>query len=62
MELELDDKDENEIKLFAENLGEIPPNTALMIISSGERRIELNLSASLTNNAVVVFRKLKKPS
>jgi hypothetical protein len=59
MELELDDKEDNEIKLFAENLGEIPPNTALMIITVGDKRIELNLSASLTNNAVVVFRKKK---
>jgi hypothetical protein len=60
MELELDDKDENELKLFADNLGEIPPNTALMIVTCGNKRIEVNLSASLGNNAVVIFRKMKK--
>jgi len=59
MELELDDKEDNELKLFAENLGEIPPNTALMIVTVNGKRIELNLSASLSNNAVVVFRKKK---
>ena len=59
MELELDDKEDNELKLFAENLGEIPPNTALMIVTVNDKRIELNLSASLSNNAVVVFRKKK---
>jgi hypothetical protein len=60
MELELDDKEENELKLFADNLGEIPPNTALMIVTCGNKRIEVNLSASLGNNAVVIFRKMKK--
>lgn len=62
MELELDDMEENEIKLFAENLGEIPPNTALMIVMVNGKRIELNLSASLDNNAVVIFRKKRRSS
>ena len=54
--LELDDSQtRHEIILFAENLGSIPPNTALIVITAGEKRYELFASASLTENAVLVF-------
>jgi N-acetylmuramoyl-L-alanine amidase len=45
----------NELVLFAENLGNIPPNTALMIINDGSSRHEVRLSADLKNNASVRF-------
>lgn len=45
----------HEIVLFAENLGSIPPNTALIIITAGDKRYELFASASLQQNAVLVF-------
>ena len=45
----------HEITLFAENLGSIPPNTALVVITAGEKRYELFASASLQENAVLVF-------
>lgn len=45
----------NELILFAENLGNIPPNTALMIINDGPNRHEVRLSADLKNNAEVKF-------
>ena len=45
----------NELVLFAENLGTIPPNTALMIITDGATRHEIRLSADLKNNASVRF-------
>ncbi len=45
----------HEIILFAENLGSIPPNTALIVVTAGEKRYELFSSASLTENAVLVF-------
>ena len=47
----------NEISMFAENLGRIPPNTAVAIIYAGGQRYELNLSSSLMTNATVRFRK-----
>lgn len=54
--LVLDDKQtRHEIILFAENLGSIPPNTALIVITAGEKRYELFASASLEENAVLVF-------
>jgi N-acetylmuramoyl-L-alanine amidase len=45
----------NELVLFADNLGTIPPNTALMIITDGKTRHEVRLSADLKNNALVKF-------
>ncbi len=54
--LELDEKQtRHEIILFAENLGSIPPNTALIVIYAGKKRYELFSSASLEENAVLVF-------
>ena len=54
--LELDEKQtRHEIVLFAENLGSIPPNTALIVITAGNKRYELFASASLEENAVLVF-------
>ncbi|MGB4844684.1 MAG: hypothetical protein WBP16_09475 [Ferruginibacter sp.] len=54
--LELDPRQtRHEITLFAENLGSIPPNTALIVITAGEKRYELFASASLEENAVLVF-------
>ena len=54
--LELDEKQtRHEIILFAENLGSIPPNTALIVIYAGDKRYELFSSASLEENAVLVF-------
>jgi hypothetical protein len=45
----------HEITLFAENLGSIPPNTALVVVKAGDKRYELFASASLTENAVISF-------
>ena len=54
--LELDENQtRHEIILFAENLGSIPPNTALIVIYAGDKRYELFSSASLEENAVLVF-------
>ena len=52
----------NELVLYADNLGSIPPNTALMIITDGVSRYEVRLSADLKNNASVRFEfKSQKP-
>jgi len=45
----------HKIKLVAENLGAIPPNTALMIITTSKNRYELRLSSDLQKNALVEF-------
>ncbi len=54
LEVELDENaTSHEITLYAENLGSIPPNTALVVIIAGDKRHELHSSSSLTENAVL---------
>jgi hypothetical protein len=53
-------KEVNEITMFADNLGSIPPNTALMIITDGRHRHEVRLSSSLQKNATVRIRRRGK--
>lgn len=50
----------NEISMLAENLGSIPPNTALCVIYAGTQRFELSLSSSFIKNAAIRFRKKAK--
>lgn len=49
-----------EITMYAENLGLYPPNTALMIITDGDKRHEVFLSSSLTQNASVRIKRKKR--
>jgi hypothetical protein len=46
---------EQEVIMVGENLGEIPPNTALMIINAGEKRYQLYLTSDEQKNAMVRF-------
>ncbi len=43
----------HEIEMVAENLGSIPPNTAILIITAGTNRHQLSLSSSETKSARV---------
>lgn len=45
----------NELTMYAENLGEIPPNTALMIITDGEKRYEVRISSDLKKSGTIRF-------
>ncbi len=53
------DLDENIIEhtltMYAENLGSIPPNTALIVVTAGDKRYELRSKANLEENAVLIF-------
>lgn len=44
-----------EVEMVAENEGSIPPNTALLIITAGEKRYQLFLSSTQSKSAVVRF-------
>jgi len=46
---------EQEVIMVGENMGEIPPNTALMIINAGEKRYQLYLTSDEQKNAMVRF-------
>lgn len=50
----------HELSMFADNVGKFPPNTALMVISDRQKRYELYLSASLTQNASVRLRRPRR--
>jgi hypothetical protein len=43
------------LDLFAHNLGDIPPNTALIIITAGNKRYELRASYDLLTNARITI-------
>lgn len=53
-------KNSNEISMFAENLGLIPPNTALMVISDGINKFEVPVSSSLERSATISIKRKKK--
>jgi len=48
---------ENELLIYADNVGDIPPNTALMIVTEGDNRTEVRVSADTKKNGVVIFSK-----
>ncbi len=50
-------KEYSELSMFAENLGTIPPNTALMVLTDGKNRYEVFLSSSLTQNSTIRIRR-----
>jgi len=49
-------EDEHELTMVAENLGNIPPNTSLMIVEAGTQRFEVRITSTEQKNAVVKFR------
>lgn len=51
--------EENEITMFAENLGSIPPNTALMIVDDGKKQYPIRLSSSFEKNASIRIKRKK---
>lgn len=55
--LDLDeDITEHKLTMYAENLGGIPPNTALIVVTAGDKRYELRSKANLEENAVLIFQ------
>ena len=52
-------KEINEITMFADNLGSIPPNTALMLLYDGKKRYDIRLSSNLQKNATVRIKRKK---
>jgi hypothetical protein len=46
---------EQEITMVGENLGSIPPNTALLIVTAGAKRYKLFLTSTTQKNAMVRF-------
>ena len=51
----------NKLVMYAENLGSIPPNTALMIIYDGDKRYEVSVRSSLSSSGTVSFKLRSSP-
>lgn len=45
----------NELIMFAENLGRIAPNTALMVVTDGSNRYEIRITSDLEKSGVIRF-------
>jgi type IV secretory pathway VirB9-like protein len=41
--------------MYADNLGRIPPNTALMVITAGKKKYEIRLASTEQKTAAVKF-------
>ncbi len=52
-------KETSELVMVAENLGEIPPNTAYMIVYSGNERFDANLASTEETSATIRLVKSK---
>lgn len=51
----------HELVMVAENEGEIPPNTSLMIVKAGDKEYEVRITSTEQKNAVVTFKYEKSP-
>lgn len=54
-----EDNDYHELVMVADNEGEIPPNTSLMIVKAGDKEYKVNITSSLQKNATVTFKYVK---
>ncbi|MBS1513190.1 MAG: hypothetical protein JST86_20305 [Bacteroidetes bacterium] len=50
-----DSRPVNELVMYAENLGEIPPNTALMVVTDGDKRYEVRITSDLEKSGTIHF-------
>ena len=50
-----DNDDSNELIMYAENLGSIPPNTAVMIVTDGDKRYEIRIASDLKKSGAIRF-------
>ncbi|NCU03626.1 MAG: hypothetical protein GXC73_06515 [Chitinophagaceae bacterium] len=46
-----------QLTLFAENLGSIPPNTGLLVITTGNERYQVHFSATLNKSSSIMIRR-----
>jgi hypothetical protein len=50
---------ENILTMYADNLGTIPPNTALMVVTDGSKRFEVRIESDTEKSGSVVFKAAK---
>jgi hypothetical protein len=60
LKLNLDDVNNyHELVMVADNLGEIPPNTSLMVVNAGGKYYEVRITSNEQKNAVIIFKFVK---
>jgi hypothetical protein len=52
--------DSVKLVMYAESLGEYPPNTGLMVVTDGKKQYDVRFSADLKTNSAIVFRRKRK--
>ncbi len=55
LDLPVNNDDVNELVMYADNLGTIPPNTALMIVTDGNKRYEVRVTSDLKKSGTIRF-------
>lgn len=55
LELPVAGEEENELVMYADNLGTIPPNTALMIVRDGHKRYQVRITSDLKKSGTIRF-------
>ncbi len=55
--LNIEPGQENDVVMYAENLGTIPPNTALMVVTDGTKRYEVRITSDLQKSGALRFIK-----
>jgi hypothetical protein len=60
LELPVNNDEVNELVMYADNLGTIPPNTALMIVTDGNKRYEVRVTSDLKKSGTIRFVHSKK--
>ena len=51
-----EDEDVYDLIMYAENLGTIPPNTALMVITTSTKRYEINITSTEQTSGAIRFK------
>lgn len=51
-----DDEDVYDLIMYAENLGTIPPNTALMVVTTSTKRYEINITSTEQTSGAIRFK------
>ena len=60
LNLHLDESDDyHELVMVADNEGEIPPNTSLMIVKAGDKEYEVRITSTMQKNAKITFKYVK---
>ena len=57
LKIKMDDtNDYHELVMVADNLGDIPPNTSLMVVKAGDKVYEVRITSTEQKNAMVIFK------